>query len=302
MVLMLMLFLFNSLFLMMASITSVEASESIVINSKLYPYPSYDGVIVMGEIINNFTYAVSRVNFSITFYDEGAHVLKKVYSLASLAVIPPGRRASFQYPFKNEEIENFKYYDVKVTSYIESESKPAGFSITPNVPAVVEYENYTEVRGTVTNTVSKTLSHINIFALLYDQNGFIGTTDSDLSLVELNASDVGSFNCFTSVINDTFNVTRCIITGESQSYGVAEEVVITNPKNQNGGFNYMIAVAIIIGLAALALSLILLRKRYKKRKHNIRSRLSRKHSTSRISKHLNSLANYDEVNNIAASV
>jgi hypothetical protein len=287
---------------MMASITSVDASESIVVNSKLYPYPSYDGVIVMGEIINNFTYAVSKVNFSITFYDEGAHVLKKAYSLASLEVIPPSRRASFQYPFKNEEIENFKYYDVNVSSYMASEPKPTGFSITPNVPAVILNVSDTKVRGVVTNTIADTVKLINILALLYDQDGFIGTTDSDLTNVVLEPGATGPFCCFTSIINSTFNVTRCIITGESQSYGVAEEVVITSTKNQNGGFNYMIAVAIIIGVGAFVSSFIFLRRGYRKRKRNIRSRLSRKHSTSRISKHLNSLANYDEVNNIAASV
>jgi len=291
MVLMLMLLLSNFNFLMLTPIAPVEAiisEEPIVINPRLYSYPELDGVLVMGEIINNLATAVSQVNVSITFYDEArVHELKKDYCTAFLRVIPPSRRSAFKYPFKKEEIENFKYCDVKVSSYTVSESsKPTGFSIVSATATL--YPNRTEVTGTIRNMLSTSLKFLNIFALLYDENGFVAATDSDITLIEFKPDSTESFDCVTRVVNDTFNIVKCIITGESQSYGVEEEHVLTSAKNQNEGFNYAIPAAIIIGIIALALSLILLRKRHKKRKQSIRRKLSREHSTSRISKHLNS--------------
>jgi hypothetical protein len=287
---MLMLLLFDFNFLVLAPIAPVEAvvgEDLIVINHKLYPDPGLDRVIVMGEVVNSLGAAISGVNLSITFYDEGAHELKKAYCAAFLGVTPPGRRSAFKYPFENEEIENFTYYDVKVSSYTISESsKPTGFSIV--TATAILYPDRTEVKGTVENLLSSSLRFLNVFALLYDENGFIAATDSDLTLVELKPGAADSFSCVTRAINDTFNVVQCIITGESNDYGVEREKVITSAKSQDEGFKYTIAAAMIIGIAALALSLILLRKRYKKRKQSIRSKLSRDHSTSRISKHLNS--------------
>jgi len=282
----------------MAPIAPVEASGSIVINSKLYPiHLVYDGVIVMGEIINNFTYAVTNVNFSITFYDEGSNVLKKVYSQPSLEVIPAGRRASFEYPFNNEDIANFKSYDVSLVSYQESTSKDTGFSIITEVPAVVQYTNYTEVQGLVVNTISENLTLVTIFALFYDENGFIGVTDSS-TIVAIEPSDTGTYDCFSSVINSTFNIVKCIITGESQSYGIDQEYVIANAENQSDLFNRIVIALMIIGLVALLSSMILLQRKHKKQKHNIKSRLSKNHSTSKISKHFNSLDNYNKLNNM----
>jgi len=274
---------------MLAPIASVEAlasEEPIVVNYKLYTDSENDRVLVMGEVINNMVTAIQRVNISITFYDAGAHELKKAYCSAFLEVIPPSRRSAFKYPFNNEEIENFSYYDVKVSSYTVSDSsKPAGFSIV-SAKAVL-YPNRTEVTGRVTNIISSSVKYFNIFALLYDENGFIAATDSDLTLVELEPSASELFSCVTFFVNDTFNVVKCIITGESSIYGVEKEKVITSGGNEDEGLNYIIVAAVIVGLAALALSLILLRKRYKKKK-SVRSRLSRKHPPSRISKHLNS--------------
>lgn len=289
MVLMLMLLLSNFSFLMLTPIAPVEAiiSEPIVINYKLYPYPELNGVFVMGEIINNLATPVSRVNVSITFYDEAhVHMLKKAYCTAFLGVIPPGRRSAFKYPFEKEEIENFKYCDVKVSSYTVSESsKPTGFSIV-SAKAIL-YPNRTEVTGTIRNMLSTSLRFVNIFAILYDENGFVATTDSDITLIEFKPDSTESFDCVTRVVNDTFNIVKCIITGESQGYGVEEEHVLTSAKNQNEEFNYAIPAAIVIGIIALASSLILLQKRHKKRKHRIR-KLSTEHSTSKVSKHMNS--------------
>jgi hypothetical protein len=259
-----------------APVEAIISEEPIVINYKLYSYPELNGVLVMGEIINNLETAVSRVNVSITFYDAGAHELKKAYCTAFLGVIPPSRRSAFKYPFKKEEIENFKYCDVKVSSYTVSESsKPTGFSIVSATATL--YPNRTEVTGTIRNMLSTSLRFLNIFALLYDENGFVAATDSDITLVELKPDSTESFDCVTRVINDTFDIVKCIITGESQSYGVEKEKIIYSAKNQNEGFNYMIVAAVIIGIAALALSLILLRKRHKKRKQSIRRKLSRGH-------------------------
>jgi len=283
-----MLLFFDFSFLMLAPLVSVEVvvgEESVAVNHKLYPSPENDGVLVMGEVINNLGTAISKVNVSITFYGEGAQELEKAYCMAFLDVIPPSRRSAFKYPFGNEDIENYAYYDVVVSSYVVLENpKPTGFSILSS--KAVLYADRTEVTGTVKNIVSGNVSHIGVFALLYDENGFVAATDMDQAISTLEPNGTGPFSCFTRVINNASDVVQCIITGESWTYGVETEKVIFSAKSQDDWVNYAIAAAVIVGIAALALSLFLLRKRFRKRRHGTRSKLSGEHSASMLSRFL----------------
>jgi hypothetical protein len=281
------LLLFSSIFLMLAPITSVEASsEDIVLHYKLYPEPLYNGVEVVGEVINNLATAISEVNISVTFHDIYANELTKGYGSAFLQVIPPGRRSAFLVLFQNFSL-NYAYYEAKVLSYNMSNPKPIGLSLLHAL--ATQYSNYTEIVGTVQNTASVTLQYVSIFALFYDEDGnFIEATDADTSLATLEADNTGTFDLFTRHVNDTVNVTKCIITGESWSYGLDEEKVIYSKADEDGLFKYAIPAAIIIGVGAFLSSFILLRRGYKKRKHGMKSKPSTRHSTSRVSKHLNS--------------
>jgi len=276
MVLMLMLLLFNVNFLIRLAIPPVEAmvgEESLVLSPPIL-YSKGDAIFVMGEIINKLGTAIREVNVTVTFESEGGDVLKEVYSSVFLEVIPPGRRSAFKTSVKIEEVKNFKKCDVKVSSYKSSDSKPPGFSIT--WAKAVLYPDRTEVTGQVRNILSSQIKALNVFALLYNEDGFIGVTDSDLTIIELKQDQTNLFKCTTWLINDTFNVVKCIITGESRSYSMEEEKTITSAKNGNEGPNYTMVTAIIIGVGALAISLIVLRKRYKKWKHRAKRKLSRK--------------------------
>jgi hypothetical protein len=263
-------FIFSALLLAIPVGATTSGEHTVTINHKLYLTSEYGGIIVMGEVINNLETAISKVNVTITFYDENEQELKKVNCSTFLEVIPVGRRAAFKYFFKNEDVENFKRYDVKVSSYMASEPKPMGFSITS--ARTVLYPNFTRVTGIVENTISSSIKYLNIFALLYDENGFIAVTDSDLTIIELKSGATDYFVCETNLINDTFNVVKCIITGESENHSVQNEKIITSVKTEDG-FNYTIAIAIIIGITLLISSLLLLKKRRKKRKKKIRRRL-----------------------------
>jgi hypothetical protein len=287
-VFMLVVLLFDFNFSTLVSIAPVEAAasaEGITINSKLHPYPVYGGAYVVGEAINNLSISISGVNISVTFYGADGHELSKKYGQPFLQVIPPSRRSGFLVLFKNAEIANYDHYKVNVLTYASANPKPIGFSILH--AQATQYSNYTEITGTVENKVSTTLNNFNVFALLYDENGFLDVTDMDETLGDIKPGYGGTFDLFSRVVNDTFNVSECIITGEVSSYGVENEKIIYAAKNQNGGFNYAIPAAIIVGIVALALSLILLRKRYGKRKRRIRGKLSEGRSASSVSKHLN---------------
>ena len=240
------------------------SQDDIVVNHEEYVNPRLGSIFVVGEVINNRDSAIRDVKLTVTFFNSMSEIIKKYNSTVFLEVIPPGRRSAFKLSVPIEEVEGYKYCEVEVSSYITSDSKPPGFYITS--ARAILYENRTEIIGSIRSTVPDTLRYLNIFALLYTEDGFIGVTDSDLTIVKLDPYETTGFKCITWLINATTDVKKVIVTGESLDYGIKEEKVITSSKSNNSNFYIMVVfIAIVITLIAVATALVFTKRRRKKK-------------------------------------
>lgn len=248
------------------SVLPVKGNSGIKVQSKCYLNYDENAVYVVGEVINGFENTISEVNVTVTFYNE-TELIKEFYTSVFLSVIPPGRRAAFKLMISLDEVAGFSNYTAQLLSYKSSNQKPPGISIV-SAKAVL-YEDRTEVTGYIKNVAPNTIYGVNIFALLYDENGFIGVTDSDLTIFGLEPGDTASFKCITWLINSTFNVSKVIITGESLSYSVMEEKILISGGGESVVPDFRIITIVVVTIVIL-ISLVLFRKKLfkkKKKKH-----------------------------------
>lgn len=238
-------------------------------------------LLIMAEIVNNYSLPVSDVNVTITFYNENSSVIKEIELRTPISVIFSGRRSPFKLGIDLDELKKKGYarYNITVSSFnFYPEGKKFGLEI-PHATAKL-YPDKTEVKGYIKNVAKEGINNFQIFACLYDENdSFVGVTDAYLFYVPENSEDVlqpggiQEFIATTRFVNATINVTKCIITGESKEYALLEEKIITSKYNEPPlDYTVLIFLGSIIFLIIMVSLVIIYRKKRKRRNRKKRER------------------------------
>jgi len=270
------LYFFSSLPNMLNFTANALTTEGFTIHHKSYidtyvnpENQTFKTLLIMGEVINNKSYPVSDLNLTITFYNASRVPIKKLELKAPINVIFPGRRSPFKVGVNLDELKGYMYYNIKVSSYkISYAGKPFGLKISH--ASVTLYPNKTVVKGYIENIGDKEINNFLIFACLYDEKGFVGVTDAYLFYVPENSKDVlypnsvTEFTAFTRFINSSFNIVKCIVTGESREYALVDEKIITSNANESLKITFWLTVGILIAFSTVVLVIIYTRRRKKR--------------------------------------
>jgi len=154
------------------------------------------------------------------------------------------------------EIEaGYMYYNVKVSSYKIYAGKPFGLKVSH--ASVTLYPDKTVVKGYIENIGDKEINNFQNFACY--EKGFVGITDAYLFYVPENSKDVlyprsaTEFIVFTRFINSSFNIVKCIITGESREYALVDEKIITSNANESLKITFWLTVGILTAFSTIVL-------------------------------------------------
>lgn len=153
--------------------TDGDEPKPVILNTELYT-TQFTSLIV-GEVLNNFTYPIESVQVSASVYDKNGVIVATDYSYASDDQIKPGEKSGFSINLGDKVPNNSKY--VLTSTFQESDTDKQAF-LGLNVGKKSADSFSFKIVGEVINSGPDDANSVHVSGIFYDQNHKILDTTS----------------------------------------------------------------------------------------------------------------------------